>query len=317
MLSLVVAAVAAAAVPMTVSGPHGDLAGTFVDAGKSAPVVLIIPGSGPTDRNGNNPMGVTAAPYRLLADALGTKGISTLRADKRGMFGSKAAIPDANQVTIADYAADAHNWLRALRKRTGANCIWLLGHSEGGLVALAAAQQPEGICGLILVAAPGRKLGALIREQLQANPANAPLLPQALGALESLEAGKAVDTSAMPTPLLALFNPKVQPFLIDLMHQDPAAMAASTKLPILIVRGGKDIQVAAADAAALHAARPDARLLTPANMNHVLKDVASDDRGSNLATYADPGLPIDPALVDGIAAFVKGTASRPTDRAAH
>lgn len=305
MLSLMIAAFAAAAVPMTVPGPQGDLAGTFVDAGQGAPVVLIIPGSGPTDRDGNNPLGVKAAPYRMLTEALAAKGVSTLRADKRGMYGSKAAIPDANAVTIADYAADAHKWVEALSKRTGANCVWLLGHSEGGLVALAAAQKPQGICGLILVASPGRKLGTIIREQLQANPANAPLLPAALAALESLEAGKAVDTSGMPAPLLALFSPKVQPFLIDLLHQDPAAMARSTKLPMLIIRGGKDIQVAAADAQALHAARPDAQLLMPPDMNHVLKDVAGDDRASNLATYADPNLPIDVALADGIAAFVK------------
>jgi uncharacterized protein len=299
-----IAVLAAAAVPMTVPGPQGDLAGTLVDGGKNAPVVLIIPGSGPTDRDGNNPLGVKAAPYRLLADALATKGVSTLRADKRGMFGSKAAIPDANSVTIADYASDAHNWAEALRKRTGAKCVWLLGHSEGGVVALAAAQQPRDLCGLILVATPGRKLVTVIREQLRANPANAPLLAQAMAALDSLEAGETVDPTGMPAPLLALFSPKVQPFLIDLLRQNPAALARSTKLPMLIARGGKDIQVAAADAEALHSARPDAKLLTPANMNHVLKDVAGDDRAANLASYADPSLPVDSSLVDGIAAFV-------------
>ena len=305
MFTLMIAALAAAAVPMTVPGPQGALAGTFVDAAKDAPVVLIIPGSGPTDRDGNNPLGVKAAPYRMLAEALAAKGISTLRADKRGMFGSKAAIPDPNAVTIADYAADAHNWVAALRKRTGADCVWLLGHSEGGLIALAAAQQPAGLCGLVLVAAPGRKLGAVIREQLQANPANAPLLPQAMAALDSLEAGKTVDVTGMPAPLLALFSPKVQPFLIDLLRQDPAALAAHTSLPMLIVRGGKDIQVSAADAQALHSARPNAELVTPPNMNHVLKDVSSDDRAANLVTYADPSLPVDSTLVDAIAAFVK------------
>lgn len=305
MLSVIMAAVAASAVPMTAPGPQGGLAGTFLDAGKGSPIVLILPGSGPTDRDGNNPMGVTAAPYRLLAEGLATKGVSTLRIDKRGLFGSKGAIADANAVTVADYAGDARTWISALRQRTGAKCVWLLGHSEGGLIALAAAQQPQGICGLILVASPGRKLGAVIREQLQANPANAPLLPPAMAALQSLEEGKTADTAGMPAPLLALFNAKVQPFLIDLLRQDPAGLAAKTKLPLLIVRGDKDIQVSAADAEALHSARPDAKLLRPPTMNHVLKDVAGDDRASNLATYADPSLPVDAALVDGIAAFVK------------
>lgn len=305
MLSILIAAAVTAAIPMTVPGPQGELAGTFVDAGKGAPAVLIIPGSGPTDRDGNNPMGVTAAPYRLLAEALAAKGVSTLRIDKRGMFGSKAAIADANAVTIAAYAKDTHAWAEALRKRTGARCVWLLGHSEGGLIALAAAQQPEGICGLVLVAAPGRKLGVVIREQLNANPANAPLLPQAMAALELLEAGKTADTTGMPAPLLTLFNPGVQPFLIDLLHQDPAGLAARTKMPMLIVRGGKDLQVAQADADALHAARPESKLLTPPNMNHVLKDVSGDDRGANMAAYADPSLPVDAPLVDAVAAFVR------------
>ena len=158
MLGFTLAALAAVTVEVTVPGPKGDLAGTFVDAGKGSPIVLIIPGSGPTDRDGNNPLGVKAAPYRLLAEALAAKGVSTVRADKRGMFGSKDAIADANAVSIADYASDAHQWVDALRKRTGAKCVWLLGHSEGAIVALAAGQQPQGLCGLILVAGPGRKL---------------------------------------------------------------------------------------------------------------------------------------------------------------
>jgi len=304
MLSFAIAA-AALTSAMTIPGPKGDIAGTFVNAGKNAPVVLIIPGSGPTDRDGNNPMGVKAAPYKLLADALAEKGVSTLRADKRGMFESKAAIEDANSVTIADYAGDAHAWADALKARTGAKCVWLLGHSEGGLVALAAAQQPVGLCGVILVSAAGRKLGVVIREQLNANPANAPLLPTAVAALDSLEAGKTVDQSTLPAPLLPLFNAKVQPFLIDLLSKDPAALAAATKLPMLIVQGERDIQVSVADAKALAAAQPAAKLMLVPQMNHVLKDVAAEDRASNLATYGNPDLPIDASLVDGIAAFVK------------
>jgi pimeloyl-ACP methyl ester carboxylesterase len=231
--------------------------------------------------------------------------VSTLRADKRGMFESKAAIEDANSVTIADYAGDAHAWADALKKRTDAKCVWLLGHSEGGLIALAAAQQPAGLCGVILVSAAGRKLGVVIREQLNANPANAPLLPPAMAALDSLEAGKTVDQSTLPAPLLPLFNAKVQPFLIDLLSKDPAALAAATKLPMLIVQGERDIQVSVADAKALAAAQPAAKLMLVPQMNHVLKDVAADDRASNLATYGNPDLPIDARLADGIAAFVK------------
>jgi uncharacterized protein len=305
MLALSIAALAAAVVPLTIPGPHGDIAGTFVDAGKRTPIVLIIPGSGPTDRDGNNPLGVTAAPYRLLAEALASKGVSTLRADKRGMFGSKAAITDANAVTIGDYAADAHNWAEALRKRTGAKCVWVLGHSEGGLVALTAGHQPEGICGLVLVSTPGRKMSDLIREQLRANPANAPVLDPALKAIDSLEHGQRVDVTGMHPALQGLFSPRIQPYLIDTFQRDPAKLAAALRLPVLILQGERDLQVSTTDAKALASAQPKAKLVMVPHMNHVLKDVENDDRASNLATYADPSLPIDPQLVDAIADFVK------------
>lgn len=305
MISIALMAAAVAALPMTVPGPTGPIADTFVDGGKDAPVVVIIPGSGPTDRDGNNPMGVAAAPYRLLAEALAERGVSTLRADKRGMFESKGAIPDANKVTIEDYASDAHNWAAELRKRTGAKCVWLLGHSEGGVVALAAAQNPADLCGVILVSAPGRKLGEVIREQIQANPANAALVAPANAALSSLEAGRTVDIATIPAPLHPLFATQVQPYLINLLSLDPKALAAKVSLPMLIVQGGKDIQVSAGDAQALHAAQAKSELVSPPNMNHVLKDVLADDRASNLATYGDPSLPVDRALVEAIASFVK------------
>jgi pimeloyl-ACP methyl ester carboxylesterase len=302
---MAVAVAAAVASAITAPGPDGPLEGTLLNAGQKAPVVLMIPGSGPTDRDGNNPLGITAAPYRLLAEALGQKGVSTVRIDKRGMFGSKAAIPDANKVTIGDYATDTHAWVKAVRERTGAKCVWVLGHSEGGLVALAAAQKPDGMCGIILVSAPGRKLGDVMREQLRSNPANAPVLDDALAAIDSLEAGKSVEVSAMHPALQKLFAPQVQPFLIDIMGADPAKLAASTKVPILIVQGGRDLQVSGADAKALAAAQPKAKLVLIPAMNHVLKDVATDARAANLAAYADPSMPVDPALVGAIVDFVR------------
>jgi pimeloyl-ACP methyl ester carboxylesterase len=290
---------------MTAPGPQGPLAGTLIDAGKHAPVVLIIPGSGPTDRDGNNPLGVTAAPYRMLAEGLVAKGVSTVRIDKRGMFGSKEAVADANKVTIADYATDTHNWVTAIRKQTEAKCVWVLGHSEGALVALAAAQKPDGICGVILVSGAGRKLSDVIREQLRANPANAPVLDSAMTALDSLEHRQHVDVSAMHPALQKLFAPQVQDFLIDMFSYDPAKLAASVKLPMLIVQGERDVQVSVADAKALAAAQPKAKLVLLPQMNHVLKDVTSDDRAANLATYSDSSLPVDSSAVDSIASFVK------------
>ena len=305
MLTFLLAAAAVASIQITAPGPQGPLEGNYVNAGKTAPVVLIIPGSGPTDRDGNNPLGVTAAPYRLLAEALAAKGVSTVRIDKRGLFGSKGAVPDPNKVTIADYAADAHSWVDAIRKQTGAKCVWVLGHSEGSLIALAAAQQPHGICGVISVSGAGRKLSDVIREQLRANPANAPLLDSANTALDSLEKGQHVDVAGMNPALLRLFAPQVQEFLIDDFRHDPAKLAASLKIPLLVIQGERDIQVSTADAKTLAAAQPKAKLVVIPAMNHVLKDVASDDRAANVATYADPSLPVDGELIDAIADFVK------------
>lgn len=304
MMGLITAA-ALATGTLTAPGPNGPLEGTYVDAGRNSPIVLIIPGSGPTDRDGNNPMGVKAAPYRLLAEALAAKGVSSVRIDKRGLFGSKAATPDPNKVTIADYAADTHSWVASIRKATGAKCVWVVGHSEGALIALAAGQKPRGFCGIITVSGAGRTLGSVMREQFQANPANAPILAPAIATIAALEAGRTVDTTTLPAPLQPVFNAAVQPYYIDNFKQDPAKYAALLTVPLLIVQGDKDIQVAVKDAQLLAAAQPRARLVVVPNVNHVLKSFTGNDRIANFATYADPSLPVAPAVVEAIAGFVK------------
>lgn len=249
-------------------------------------------------------MGVAANSTRLLAEGLAADGVSSLRIDKRGMFGSVGAIADPNAVTVADYVADTRAWIAVARERTGAPFVWLLGHSEGGLIALAAARE-DGVCGLVLVAAPGRPLGEVLRDQFRANPANAPILADAERAIDRLEAGERVDVSAMHPALQAIFNPAVQGFLLSLFPLDPARLIADAPGPVLIVQGGRDIQVPAADAERLKAAAPVAELALFPDANHVLKDVASDDRAANLAAYADPALPLATGLAERIAAFVK------------
>jgi pimeloyl-ACP methyl ester carboxylesterase len=301
-------ATVAAAVPVETSieapGPAGPLKGTLLAPQPGAgPAILIIPGSGPTDRDGNNPAGILAAPYRLLAEGLAAHGIASLRIDKRGMFGSAAATADANAVTINDYVSDVQAWTRVVRERTKASCVWLLGHSEGGLVAMAAAKNPD-VCGLLLVAAPGRPLGEIMREQLKANPANAPVLDQALPAIDALEAGKRVDTAGMHPALQGLFRPAVQGFLISAFSYDPAKLLAGYAKPVLILQGQRDLQVREADARALKVADPNAALQLLPDMNHVLKSVASDDRQANMAAYGNSSLPLAPGVIQAIVDFV-------------
>ena len=268
------------------------------------PVVVILPGSGPTDRDGNNPYGVKGSTYRLLAEGLAAEGVASVRMDKRGMFANAGAAADPNRVFIDDLATDALAWAAKARAETGAPCAWLAGHSEGALVALVAAQKGEGICGLILLSGGGRPYGTILRAQLQANPANAPLMGQALSALEALEAGRRADTTGMHPALLSLFHSAVQDFLINAMGKDPAKLIASYQGPVLILQGSTDVQVTLEDARLLKAAQPKATLTTLDGVNHLLKD-APADRAANLATYADPTLPLNPQVAPAIAGFIK------------
>jgi len=298
-LLLLATPVLAAERAVSLDGLHG----TLEDAGKGAPAILILPGSGPTDRDGNAPPSLHGDTYKLLAQGLAAKGVTSLRVDKRGIGESRDAAPLETGLRFKTYADDARAWAAELRKETGTKCVWLLGHSEGALVAEVAAENPEGACGLILVAGAGRKAGDLIRDQIAANPANPPLVRQQVDAiLNSLEAGKPVRD--VPPYLAALFRPSVQPYMMSWLPLEPAALLSRITLPMLILQGENDIQVPLADAKLLAAAKPGAKLVLLPGVNHILK-AAPTDRAANMATYADPSLPLAPGVVDAVANFVK------------
>ena len=283
----------------------GTLRGLLLQStDKSAPLALILPGSGPTNRDGDSPLGVRASPYKLLAKGLAARGISTLRIDKRGLFRSGGST-DPDDVTLSDYVADTHAWIRRARQLTGARCVWLVGHSEGGLVAMATAQTSRSLCGLVLIAAPGRPLSEVIREQLHSRLTDREMVDWADRALVRLEAGELIPASEVPGELESLFRPAVQRYLVSVLRFRPAEGLQVVKTPTLIVQGGKDLQVALDDARSLKAANPNARLLILPTLNHVLKDVAGDTVESNLATYSDADLPLGAGLVSNIAAFIR------------
>jgi pimeloyl-ACP methyl ester carboxylesterase len=291
-------------------GPEGPLQGTLSmpAGGESGPIVVIVPGSGAIDRDGNmGPM--KAGTYKMLAEDLAARGIGSLRIDKRGMFGSAKAILDPDQVTVADYAADLDSWIQVLGDRNAGSCIYLAGHSEGGLVALAAAPERRDLCGVILLAAPGRPVGAVLRDQLESNPANDPFLDEADAIIERLEKGERVSGDGMSPQLLPLFRRQVQGFLISLFSYDPAALMTRISQPVLIVQGGKDIQIGLEDARRLAEAGQRATLAVFPNANHMLKSVVGDDRAANIAAYSDSSLPIAEGIVDEIAAFIAETES--------
>jgi hypothetical protein len=144
----------------------------------------------------------------------------------------------------------------------------------------------------------------VLREQLTANPANAPLLPPAMAAIAELEAGRHVELATIPQPLLPLFHPAVQDFLINQLAKDPARLAGAYAGPMLIVQGATDLQTTVQDAQALKAGQPKAELVVLDGVNHLLKD-APADRAANFATYAKPDLPLDNRIVPTVAGFIK------------
>lgn len=305
MLSLILAAAMTLSdpvvTPVQVASPLAPLHGTLLAPnGETRAAAVIIAGSGPTDRDGNNPMGGSAASYRLLAEALADQGIATIRYDKRGVGASTPASMAENQLTFDVAVADARLWLDEALSRTGLTCVWLIGHSEGALVAQKAAEGDDPrICGLILVSGAGRRIGDVLREQLS-TALPAALRDAAFAALTELEAGQ---TTEAPPELAALFRPSVQPYLISWLALDPAQLAASYHGPMMIGQGSTDLQTTLMDAEALHVAQPNAQLTIWEGVNHVLK-IAPAERAANSATYTDPTLPLAPGVAEDIAAFI-------------
>lgn len=286
---------------LQIDGPAGPLEAELLSVPHAETIVVIVPGSGPIDRDGNGAQaGLSTDTYRLLAEGLGREGIASLRIDKRGFFGSAGAVSDPNDVTISEYATDVRNWVAEAAKL--ASCVWIAGHSEGGLVALVAAQQRlAGLCGVILMAAPGRPLGQLMIEQFRANPANAPLMPELEAIIQSLEAGEIYPPDDVNPILRPLFSAGLQRYMIDLFSYDPVQSAASWEGPALILQGDADLQVGRHDAELLHGVMAQARLVMLGNGTHMLK---SDVAGDPFATYRDAALPLHPDLVKAIAEFM-------------
>lgn len=281
---------------VTIDGGKAPLHGSLMAPAtmRRGPAVLLISGSGPTDRNGNSSIGqIRPATMRLLAQGLAERGIPSLRYDKRGIGDSAPAMGAEPDLRFTTYVDDAVAWARFLAAQPGVSCVVLAGHSEGALIATMAAERVP-VCGLVLMAGAGRPARMVIAGQLARVPE--PTRSEALQALDQIAAGKTVANPPLP----ALLRPSVQPYLISWLPIDPAAELARTKMPALIIQGVTDLQISTADAQALAKSRPSATLLLLDGVNHVLKR-APADRAANFATYADPNLPLDPRIVPAIA----------------
>lgn len=289
--------------PITLDTGTGELFGSLLlpKSDNPVPVVLIISGSGPTDRDGNNADGGRNDSLKRLAWVLAKHNIASVRYDKRGVAASLAATPDERNLTVEAYVADAEAWGQKLKTDPRFGKLIVLGHSEGALIASLAAPGIDADA-VISVSGSARPVDQVIRQQL-GNRLPPPLMLRSNELLDSLKAGKPDDN--VPPPLQAIFRPSVQPYLISLFRQDPAAAFAKLKMPALIIQGSNDIQVGVNDARLLKAAKPDAELALIEGMNHVMRIVPNDVK-RQMASYKDPQLPLAAELGTRILGFIDG-----------
>lgn len=289
--------------PYTIKSGALELAGTLVmprGATGRVPVAIIIAGSGPTDRNGNSMMGIRPNSYAQLAWQLAEHGIASLRYDKRGMPGTKGTF-DMTKMTLDDFAADARAAVESLARDARFSKVVLLGHSEGASLALIAARQGPPVAAVISVSGLGRPLGVVMREQLARQFDSATLVRY--DTAMALYLGGAQPTN-VPPQLAPLFVPINRSFLKSLSSFDPPAAIRAVRQPVLIVQGGRDLQVTVADAERLHAAKPDAQLVVLPLANHVLKQTTDTTLQGQMPTYQNPTVPIIPEVANAIATWI-------------
>lgn len=261
---------------------------------------ILIAGSGPTDKDGNS-LTLTGKnnSLKMLAEELKAKDIAVIRYDKRGVGDNGALAKNESELRFDDYAEDAAAWIRFAKEDERFSDIAVIGHSEGALVGLVAANQ-EGVDSYVSLTGVGRTADDLLREQLSTLPATQ--REEADAILGQLAQGETVDD--VSPELQQIFRPSVQPYLQSWMAYDPIAQVEKLDAQALFVGGTRDLQVPARDAELLHEAKSGSELLIVDGMNHVLKPVP-DDQQANMAAYADPELPLADGLVDRIAEFLK------------
>lgn len=281
----------------------GTLRGTLQlpeAAGETAAVALIIAGSGPTDRDGNT-VGLPGRnnSLKMLAEELARAGYASVRYDKRGIGASHRAALDESQLRLDTYVQDAASWMEMLAADSRFDCVVVIGHSEGALIGiLAAQQQPH--CARVTLASPSGSAADLLRHQLSG------LLPTELeraaaAIIRSLEMGETVPV--VPQELALLFRESVQPYLTSWFRYQPAEELQKLSTPVAIFHGQTDMQVPVAEAQALQAANPDARLHVIPGMNHILKLVEDDPQAQRIS-YENPDVALAPELVRQLVNFL-------------
>lgn len=293
---------------ITIPVHGGSIAATLLvpDTTSPVPVTLIIAGSGPTDRDGNSGSFLQAGSYRMLADSLAVHGIASLRYDKRYVGQSMNFTTPVDELRFNDYADDAVALINFLKTDKRFSKIIIIGHSEGSLLGMIAAEKIP-VNAYISLAGMGEPMDKVIEWQIAQQPGVTPSLEGNVKMiLDSMREGKVVHE--VPSDLKTLLSPAIQPYLISEMKYDPAKEMKKIKIPVLIVNGTTDLQVTVQQAKLLHQAKPDAQLAIIPGMNHVLKN-APEDRNENFATYSNPDLPLNALLVQKITEFIQSLPS--------
>ncbi|MDR3286057.1 MAG: alpha/beta hydrolase [Prevotellaceae bacterium] len=280
----------------------GDIYGTLALAqtSKKMPVVLLIAGSGATDRNCNSPQMKTET-YKMLSDSLLNYEIATLRFDKRGIAESKKAGEKEENLRFEHYINDVKSFIDTLAKDGRFSEIIVAGHSEGALIGLIAAENNQKIAKYISIAGTALPADEILKEQISTQPQAVKDLVFPI--LDTLKSGKTIEN--VPQMLYALFRPSVQPYMISWIKYQPQQEIKKLVIPILLIQGTTDIQVFENQVDLLQSANPKSILCKVENMNHVLKICSTLEQTAQLATYANPNLPLAENFVKCIVEFVR------------
>jgi pimeloyl-ACP methyl ester carboxylesterase len=271
---------------------------------RQIPVALIVAGSGPTDRNGNSTGPLRAQNnsnlYAILAWQLADAGIASVRYDKRAL-GENVKKLDIANTSIDDFIADAIAGARKLVGDRRFSKVILIGHSEGAELVLQAANRGAPAAGIVMLSGAGRPIMAVLREQISRQ-----LPPEEVVKWDSASARylRGEDPGEVHPGLRPLLAPANRKFMQGWARYDPAAEIARAKVPVLIIQGGRDVQIDEADARALKAAQPAAKLVVIPAANHVFRAAASADRVTQLGLYTNPTIPIVPELTPAIVDWI-------------
>lgn len=289
--------------PVTLSTLAGTLSGTLTmpkNVSGKIPMVLIIPGSGPTDRDGNSTLGPHPNTYKMIAAELGKAGIASLRYDKRGIGQSKTSAKEAD-TKFTDMADDANEFAGMLKDDSRFSKLIVLGHSEGslaGMLMIASTEVPFN--GFISAAGAADPADIILTEQLK-KAAPPSVQTEFKRIVDSLRKGKTTDR--VDPALYSIMRPSIQKYMMNWMAFDPQRVIKRVKIPILIIQGTTDMQIDVAQATKLKKAKSEAILKIIDGMSHILKD-GPPDREQNLETYNNPNLPLKPEFVTAVVSFI-------------